>query len=78
MNSLASARTICRFSSMKIKRYLITNQHMNPKNTANVGVPVVYPMVAPADAETRRELAVTIGLERKPGRSRGRRKVTSS
>lgn len=33
-----------------------------------------YPMVAPDYAETRRALAVRIGLGRKPGQKRGRRK----
>ena len=36
-----------------------------------------YPMVAPAYAETRRDLAKKIGLGRKPGQKRGRRKKTA-
>ena len=35
-----------------------------------------YPMVAPDYAETRRDLAKKIGLGRKPGQKRGRRKKT--
>lgn len=33
-----------------------------------------YPMVAPSYAETRRDLAKKIGLGRKPGQKRGRKK----
>jgi len=36
-----------------------------------------YPMVAPEYAETRRDLAVKIGLGRKPGQKRGRKKKSA-
>jgi predicted transcriptional regulator len=38
------------------------------------GLGADYPMVAPEYAETRRDLAVKIGLGRKPGQKRGRKK----
>jgi len=38
------------------------------------GLPADYPMVAPDYAEKRRTLAKEIGLGRKPGQRRGRRK----
>jgi len=37
-------------------------------------LPADYPLVAPNYAEKRRELAVKIGLGRKPGQKRGRKK----
>ena len=36
-----------------------------------------YPMVAPSYAETRRDLAKKIGLGRKPGQKRGRKKKSA-
>lgn len=50
-----------------LKRYLRTNFAMTPEDyRAKWGLPRDYPMVAPAYAETRKELAVKIGLGRKP------------
>ena len=40
-------------------------------------LPADYPMVAPNYAEKRRDLAKKIGLGRKPGQKRGRRKKTA-
>lgn len=51
-----------------LKRYLRTNYDMSPEEyRARWGLPADYPMVAPAYAEKRRELAKKIGLGRKPG-----------
>ena len=61
-----------------LKRYLKTNYDMTPDEyRARWGLPVDYPMVAPNYAEKRRELAKQIGLGRKPGQKRGRRKATA-
>ena len=50
-----------------LKRYLRTNYNMTPEEyRTKWGLPRDYPMVAPAYAETRRTLAKTIGLGRKP------------
>ena len=58
-----------------LKRYLKTNFDMTPEDyRARWNLPADYPMVAPAYAEKRRELAKQIGLGRKPGQRRGRRK----
>jgi predicted transcriptional regulator len=58
-----------------LKRYLMTNFNMTPDDyRARWNLPADYPMVAPAYAEKRRELAKEIGLGRKPGQRRGRRK----
>lgn len=51
-----------------LKRYLRTNYRMTPEEyRARWGLPADYPMVAPAYAEKRRDLAKKIGLGRKPG-----------
>lgn len=58
-----------------LKRYLKTNYDMTPEQyRARWNLPADYPMVAPAYAERRRELAKEIGLGRKPNQRRGRRK----
>ena len=58
-----------------LKRYLKTNYDMTPEQyRARWNLPADYPMVAPAYAERRRELAKEIGLGRKPSQRRGRRK----
>jgi len=59
-----------------LKRYLRTNFDMTPEEyRARWNLPSDYPMVAPNYAEKRRDLAKKIGLGRKPGTGRGRRKV---
>ena len=59
-----------------LKRYLRTNYDMTPEEyRARWNLPSDYPMVAPNYAEKRRDLAKKIGLGRKPGSGRGRRKV---
>jgi predicted transcriptional regulator len=58
-----------------LRRYLRTNYDMSPEEyRERWGLPADYPMVAPNYAATRRELAKKIGLGRKPGQTRGRRK----
>ena len=60
-----------------LKRYLRTNFDMTPEEyRARWGLPADYPMVAPNYAEKRRDLAKKIGLGRKPGTGRGKRKTT--
>lgn len=58
-----------------LKRYLRTNYDMTPEEyRARWNLPSDYPMVAPNYAEKRRDLAKKIGLGRKPGSGRGKRK----
>lgn len=57
-----------------LKRHLMTHYNMTPEQyRARWNLPADYPMVAPAYAEKRRELAKKIGLGRKPGQKRGRK-----
>ena len=57
-----------------LKRHLSTEHDMSPEEyRQRWNLPSDYPMVAPAYAETRRDLAVKIGLGRKPGQKRGRK-----
>lgn len=59
-----------------LKRHLMTAYGMTPDDyRERWGLPADYPMVAPSYAEKRRELAKKIGLGRKPGQRRGRRKA---
>jgi len=52
-----------------LKRHLRTDHGMTPDEyRAKWKLPAEYPMVAPAYAETRRAMAVKIGLGRKPGK----------
>lgn len=58
-----------------LKRHLMTHYGLTPEDyRAKWGLPADYPMVAPAYAEQRRDLAKAIGLGRAPGS--GRRKKT--
>ena len=58
-----------------LRRHLSTEHGMTPEDyRARWKLPEDYPMVAPDYAETRRDLAKKIGLGRKPGQRRGRRK----
>lgn len=58
-----------------LKRHLMTDHGMTPNEyRERWGLAADYPMVAPEYAETRRDLAVKIGLGRKPGQKRGRQK----
>ena len=58
-----------------LKRHLMTAYGMTPEDyRSKWGLKTDYPMVAPNYAETRRDLAKKIGLGRKPGQKRGRKK----
>ena len=58
-----------------LKRHLNTHYSMSPEDyRAKWGLPADYPMVAPAYAEQRRQLAKDIGLGRKKG---GRKKAVA-
>ena len=58
-----------------LKRHLSTEHGMTPDEyRARWELAPDYPLVAPAYAATRRDLAKKIGLGRKPGQKRGRRK----
>ena len=60
-----------------LKRHLMTDHGLTPAEyRTRWGLPGDYPMVAPDYAEKRRMLAKEIGLGRKPGQRRGRRKKT--
>ena len=62
-----------------LKRHLMTDHGLTPDEyRARWGLPSDYPMVAPDYAEKRRDLAKKIGLGRKPGQRRGRRKKASA
>lgn len=51
-----------------LKRHLMTHYQMTPDNyRAKWNLPADYPMVAPNYANQRKELALKIGLGRKPG-----------
>lgn len=61
-----------------LRRHLSSEHDTTPAEyRAKWGLAADYPMVAPDYAETRRELAVKIGLGRKPGQKRGRRKKSA-
>src|SRR3546814_7845697 len=50
-----------------LKKHLATDHDLTPQDyRARWNLPVDYPMVAPDYAQKRRELAVKIGLGRKP------------
>lgn len=60
-----------------LKRHLSTEHDLTPDEyRARWNLSVDYPMVAPDYAATRRDLAKKIGLGRKPGQKRGRKKKT--
>lgn len=61
-----------------LKRHLNTEHDMTPEEyRARWELPSDYPMVAPDYADTRRDLAKKIGLGRKPGQKRGRKKKSA-
>ena len=58
-----------------LKRHLMTEHNLTiDEYRARWNLGADYPMVAPDYAETRRDLAKKIGLGRKPGQKRGRKK----
>lgn len=62
-----------------LKRHLSVHYNMTPAEyRQRWGLPADYPMVAPAYAEKRRELAKIIGLGRSPNAGRGRQKAATS
>ena len=61
-----------------LKRHLMTDHGLTPDEyRARWGLASDYPMVAPDYAEKRRDLAKKIGLGRKPGQKRGRKKKST-
>lgn len=70
-NSVKRDYIVCLEDGKKLKmlrRHLMTHYGMTPEDyRAKWGLPSDYPMVAPAYAEQRRQLAKDIGLGRKPG-----------
>ena len=72
-NSVKRDYIICLEDGKKLKmlkRHLNTAYDMTPEDyRAKWGLPADYPMVAPAYAEQRRQLAKDIGLGRKPGKN---------
>lgn len=59
-----------------LKRHLMTEHGLTiDEYRARWNLGADYPMVAPNYAETRRDLAKKIGLGRKPGTGRGKRKT---
>jgi len=66
----------CGMELKMLKRHLMTHHGMSPDDyRARWSLPNDYPLVAPNYANTRRELAVKIGLGRKPGAKRGKAKA---
>ena len=76
-SSIKNDHIVCLEDGKKLKmlkRHLATRYNMTPDQyRARWNLPADYPMVAPAYAEKRRELAKKIGLGRKPGARRGRK-----
>ena len=76
-SSVKNDRIICLDCGTELKmlkRHLMTHHDMTPEDyKARWNLPGDYPLVAPAYAEKRRDLAVKIGLGRKPGAKRGRK-----
>ncbi|MEO0030934.1 MAG: hypothetical protein RIS94_692 [Pseudomonadota bacterium] len=76
-SSIKNDHIVCLEDGKKLKmlkRHLATRYNMTPEQyRARWNLPADYPMVAPAYAEKRRELAKKIGLGRKPAPKRGRK-----
>lgn len=61
-----------------LKRHLSTEHGMTPEEyRARWNLGPDYPLVAPNYADTRRDLAKKIGLGRKPGQKRGRKRKSA-
>jgi predicted transcriptional regulator len=73
-NSIKKDYIVCLEDGKKLKmlkRHLMTHYGMTPDDyRAKWGLAADYPMVAPAYAEVRRDLAKAIGLGRAPGSGR--------
>ena len=78
-SSIKNDHIVCLEDGKKLKmlkRHLATRYNLTPEQyRARWNLPADYPMVAPAYAEKRRELAKKIGLGRKPAPKRGRAKA---
>ena len=76
-SSIKNDHIVCLEDGKKLKmlkRHLATRYNMTPEQyRTRWNLPADYPMVAPAYAEKRRELAKKIGLGRKPAPKRGRK-----
>ncbi|MDT0508915.1 MAG: MucR family transcriptional regulator [Pseudomonadota bacterium] len=76
-SSIKNDHIVCLEDGKKLKmlkRHLATRYNLTPDQyRARWNLPADYPMVAPAYAEKRRELAKKIGLGRKPAPKRGRK-----
>ena len=79
--SVKSDHLVCLEDGKKmkmLKRHLMTDHGLTPEEYRDRwNLPADYPMVAPEYAEKRRDLAKKIGLGRKPGQKRGRKKATA-
>jgi predicted transcriptional regulator len=80
-SSIKNDHIVCLEDGKKLKmlkRHLATRYNLTPDQyRARWNLPADYPMVAPAYAEKRRELAKKIGLGRKPAPKRGRAKTAA-
>jgi predicted transcriptional regulator len=78
--SVKSDHLVCLEDGKKmkmLKRHLMTDHGLTPDEyRERWNLPADYPMVAPDYANKRRELAKKIGLGRKPGQKRGRKKAS--
>lgn len=78
-SSIKNDHIVCLEDGKKLKmlkRHLATRYNLTPDQyRQRWNLPADYPMVAPAYAEKRRELAKKIGLGRKPAPKRGRAKA---
>lgn len=81
-SSIKNDHIVCLEDGKKLKmlkRHLATRYNMTPDQyRTRWNLPADYPMVAPAYAEKRRELAKKIGLGRKPAPKRGRKPATAA
>lgn len=79
--SVKSDHLVCLEDGKKmkmLKRHLMTDHGLTPEEyRERWNLPADYPMVAPEYAEKRRDLAKKIGLGRKPGQKRGRKKAAT-
>lgn len=76
--SLKPDHLVCLEDGLKmrtLKRHLMTHHNLTPDQyRARWTLPADYPMVAPSYAEQRRNLALAIGLGRRPARNPARKK----
>lgn len=66
----------CGFKGKMLKRHIGKDHNLTPQEyKARWSLPKDYPLVAPEYAQKRKDLAEKIGLGRKPGQKRGRKKA---